>query len=377
MDYQDFLVSLQNARQLLAQQDEMDTGEVFETSDTVRLCKQPLVSVEVLAYNQGDTLEQCVESIASQKTTFPFEIIIGNNASEDNTAEIAARLGAKYPDKIRMLTTKRNVGLNRNARNVRRVMRGSLAAFCEGDDWWLSTTRLQEQVDIMVSNPQVTLCHGLSVFYYEKTESYRAQYARFKSPRNVFSHIFDETYRIETASVMCRVRDLLRIYNECPELIGAHFRMLDTQLFCLLASFGEVRLVNKLWSVRRISGKSLSQNSDLLSSARYHDSAFSMKMALCKYFHVGSNLKNLSINYYIHPLFIWLQGAFGRQKAVEMLLELYPEHKRNICFIGKIPPPKNSILKKIYFHYIFKVTRYRNMFATKPVGWEEITYEKH
>ena len=85
----------------------------------------PLVSVEVLVYNQASTLRQCIESIVAQKTDFPFEIIIGNDCSTDDSLDVALALQREHPDKIRILSTRRNVGLNRNARNVRRAMRAT------------------------------------------------------------------------------------------------------------------------------------------------------------------------------------------------------------------------------------------------------------
>ncbi|NOT86208.1 MAG: glycosyltransferase, partial [Methylococcaceae bacterium] len=43
----------------------------------------PKVSVTVITYNHGNWLAQCLESIVTQETDFPFEVIVGDDASTD------------------------------------------------------------------------------------------------------------------------------------------------------------------------------------------------------------------------------------------------------------------------------------------------------
>ena len=49
---------------------------------------EPLVSVSIIAYNQERYIEQALDSILAQKTNFPFEIVIGDDASKDRTRAI-------------------------------------------------------------------------------------------------------------------------------------------------------------------------------------------------------------------------------------------------------------------------------------------------
>lgn len=323
----------------------------------------PLVSVEVLAFNQGRYLRQCVESIARQKTDFPFEIIIGNDCSVDDTQSVAEELQREYPDMITLVVSHRNVGLNRNARNVRRLMRGEFAAFCEGDDWWLGDNRLQLQVDFMRAHANVTLLHGLSSFYDEKSGVMHGQRARFNIvPDNALAHILDETYRVETATVMCRVKDIRRIYEECPELIGPKYRMLDTQFFALLASYGKVALMDEQLSVRRITGSSLSRNDDVGRSLKYHDSAFKMRMDLCEYFKVGSAAKKRAERYYVFSAFNILNRQFGVAESIEILGALYPGCQKTIRICWMLPWIRFAILWKLFNHIIAPTIKYRFFF---------------
>ena len=47
-----------------------------------------LVSISCVTYNHEKYIAQAIESFINQKTTFPIEIIIHDDASTDNTAKI-------------------------------------------------------------------------------------------------------------------------------------------------------------------------------------------------------------------------------------------------------------------------------------------------
>jgi len=53
------------------------------------------LSVVIPAYNEADFLPRCLESLAKQKDTPNYEVIVVDNASTDNTAEVAKGYGAR------------------------------------------------------------------------------------------------------------------------------------------------------------------------------------------------------------------------------------------------------------------------------------------
>ena len=321
---------------------------------------EPLASVEVLAYNQGWSLRRCVESIVRQETDFPFEVIIGNDCSTDDTQSVAEDLQREYPHMITIVSTRRNVGLTRNARNVRRLMRGKYAAFCEGDDWWVASDKLKRQVERMEANQDLTLLFAPARFHNEQTGEDRDLRWRFPGRKPTFEWIFDETCRVETASAMCRTESLRRIYEECPELVSARYMMLDTQLFCLLARAGEVECENRVVSARSFSGKSLSLNRNIVSAAKYHDSAFAMKMALCDYFKAGPLARLRSENFYLSFFLEMLAEKMSRRDAVEAMQRLYPEYARRIKWMGVVGRPARGITRVSYCRWVFPQIAYRN-----------------
>ena len=80
-----------------------------EISDPSRLCKNPLASIHVLTYNHGPYIVEALDSLVNQQCNFEFEILIGEDCSTDNTREICLDYQRRYPDKIRLLISEKNL----------------------------------------------------------------------------------------------------------------------------------------------------------------------------------------------------------------------------------------------------------------------------
>ena len=138
----------------------------IETSDTEKLCKHPVVSVNMITYNHEPYIREAIEGVMMQQTDFEFELIIGEDCSQDKTREICFEYQKKYPDKIRVLWWHENVSkLGGNSRRVFARCRGEFIALCEGDDYWIDPLKLQKQVDVMRQHSDVGLCFcGAKIF---------------------------------------------------------------------------------------------------------------------------------------------------------------------------------------------------------------------
>ena len=131
----------------------------IETSDPEKLCKHPVVSVQMITYNHEPYIRQAIEGVMMQKTDFEFELVIGEDCSQDKTREICFEYQKRYPDKIRVLWWHENVSkLGGNGRRTRAHCRGEFIALCEGDDYWIDPLKLQKQVNVMREYPNIGLC---------------------------------------------------------------------------------------------------------------------------------------------------------------------------------------------------------------------------
>lgn len=134
--------------------------------------KVPLVSVYCMTYNHENTIGQAIEGIVSQKTDFPFELIVHDDASTDSTADIVKNYAERYPDVIRTVLQKENQFRNCNIIKsfIHPVSRGSYIAICEGDDYWTDSSKLQKQVNYMSSHPECSMCfHAVEELHSDKS----------------------------------------------------------------------------------------------------------------------------------------------------------------------------------------------------------------
>jgi len=117
-----------------------------------------VLSVVLLTYNHAKYIRKCLESIISQKTSFRFELIIGDDASDDNTADIVLEYAALYSDLIIPVIRKQNVGAVKNLADLLKVARGRYISGCEGDDYWTDEQKLEIQFNFLENHPEYIAC---------------------------------------------------------------------------------------------------------------------------------------------------------------------------------------------------------------------------
>lgn len=115
--------------------------------------KLPLVSICCITYNHANFIKDAIEGFLAQKTDFPFEIIIHDDASTDGTTDIIVEYKNKFPEIIIPIFQTENQyskGIRGiTARFTFPLARGKYIALCEGDDYWTDEYRLQKQVDLL------------------------------------------------------------------------------------------------------------------------------------------------------------------------------------------------------------------------------------
>ena len=63
----------------------------------------PLVSVCIPTYQHASYIAECIDSVLSQKVSFPLEILVGEDNSSDGTREICVEIAKKHPAQIRLI----------------------------------------------------------------------------------------------------------------------------------------------------------------------------------------------------------------------------------------------------------------------------------
>jgi glycosyltransferase involved in cell wall biosynthesis len=136
----------------------LDTRAERMTSESLTERPRPKVSVAMITYNHERFIAQAIESALAQTTDFPFEIVIGDDASTDRTPEIVRRFAERFPMVVHARLGDRNVGINRNLTETIHACRGEYVALLEGDDYWTAAYKLQAQSEFLDRNPECASC---------------------------------------------------------------------------------------------------------------------------------------------------------------------------------------------------------------------------
>lgn len=128
----------------------------------------PLVSIILPTYNRASYLKKSINSVLSQ-TYKNFELIIVNDRSADNTAEVVSGLMAQ-DDRVKLIVNETNTGLVKSLNQGVRAARGEYIARIDDDDLWHNKEKLAKQVQFMESNPACVLVGGGVIRVNEESE---------------------------------------------------------------------------------------------------------------------------------------------------------------------------------------------------------------
>jgi len=121
----------------------------------------PLVSIVCDTYNHAPFVRDALDGFLMQKTSFPIEIIVHDDASTDGTADIIREYEHAHPELFRCIYREQNIYQSDPKileHYVFPLVRGKYVAICEGDDYWTNPDKLQTQIDYMESHPDCTFC---------------------------------------------------------------------------------------------------------------------------------------------------------------------------------------------------------------------------
>lgn len=133
--------------------------------------KKIVVSVCCITYNHASYIRQCLDGFLMQKTTFPIEILIHDDASTDGTQDIIREYETKYPGTIKPIYQKENQyskGIKISSTYNFPRAQGKYIALCEGDDYWTASDKLQKQVDFLENHSDYVMCSHRYKLYFQR-----------------------------------------------------------------------------------------------------------------------------------------------------------------------------------------------------------------
>lgn len=178
----------------------------------VNIISRPKISVVIFTFNSSSTISECLNSVLSQKTQFKFEIIIMDDCSTDETLDICKNILNNSVLKSKIIKNKFNTYNYNYLSTIKKAFTkssGKFIAIIDGDDFWTSNNKLEQQFKLLENNSTFVLCF--------------TQYAYGSDP------LHTDIYPYE------KVLDQLMLtgesYSKLNNLIGKSTVMLNKELF--------------------------------------------------------------------------------------------------------------------------------------------------
>ena len=280
----------------------------------------PVVSICCATYNHAAFIRDCIDGFLAQRTTFPIEILINDDASTDRNAEIIRDYTAQYPHLIKPIFQTQNQlskGLKPNPNfNFPRV-NGEYIAFCEGDDYWTDPLKLEKQVQFLQTHTDYSLCWTRFKTRNEKTgefiEDNNGLYFSGPEGSEFDFEIFQQAWHIGMQTLLFRAKPLL----ENNHFSNPYYK--DVFLISDLLNIGKGFCLNEFTAIYRLHDGGIYSSTNPMSraeigAATYREifQAYPGNVYLKKkYENFSNNLIKLLIG----------QGAVAYPKALQLLNE--------------------------------------------------------
>ena len=203
----------------------------------------PKVSVVSITYNHEAYIRDALDGFVAQKTDFPVEIIVADDASTDATPAIIQEYASRYPHLFRPILRPENVGIHANLTDALSAARGEYLALCEGDDYWINPTKLSKQVAFLDRHPETSMCfHPVRVIWEDGLEA--SEFPPVAWRRDLSVEALIQRNFIQTNSVVYR---RLPDYGDIP----ADVMPLDWYLHVRHAACGDIAMLPETMAVYR------------------------------------------------------------------------------------------------------------------------------
>lgn len=213
----------------------------------------PVVSICCATYNHALYIKDALQGFLAQETTFPFEIIVRDDASTDGTTEIVREYARRYPNIIRLI----DEAANKFREGIRplhvwpSLAKGEFVALCEGDDYWIDTEKLQKQVELLRKYPEAVMSVANTLAYRQERDQLR--YIRAFGAHDKVLQGFEEVKcnYFHTSTLVIRrliLSEVIARYFHNQSIFG------DTALHAILVSYGPFALLPEFVSIYRETG---------------------------------------------------------------------------------------------------------------------------
>lgn len=271
-----------------------------------------MVSVIVPTYNHAKYIRKALDSILMQVVSFPYEILIGDDASCDGTQDILQEYQKKRPDIIRLFLHEKNMGATRNSYELLTNARGRYLATLEGDDYWTDNHKLQLQVSFLEKHPEYIGCTHRFTIVDENDNPLKNQRLSWVRQKKIFTlKDFDGIMMPGQPSTFVRRNIFLDPKYDYSIVYKLHKMIADRTLMMLFLCQGSFFLLNHNMGCYRQVLNSASTNITSQQYLNNKNAIYEDFEMLSKLEESAQNIFNIPIHFNNRKYFIFSRSVLG------------------------------------------------------------------
>ncbi len=205
--------------------------------------KNPRVSVCIVTYNHQRYIRDCVMTVLMQEGDVPLEILVGDDASNDETSLIVHDLVSRFPETIQYFRHETRLGPAGNYQFLIQQAKGEYIAHLDGDDYWFPG-KLKAQVARMDQELECPAIYS-NALCINDDGGLLGIFNNHQPDRFEFSDLLRRGNFLNHSSILYRARFRDEILSWAPDFI-------DYRIHLYLASKGAIGYLNVCGVVYRV-----------------------------------------------------------------------------------------------------------------------------
>lgn len=304
------------------------------------------ISIMITSYNLVDYIDESIQSVVQQEMPCDWELLIGDDGSNDGTIEKLKLWQEKYPDNIRYWVNDRpqtkvkdGYRAGKNRASLLERASGDYLIYLDGDDCWLGTEKLKTQFAILEdpSNSDCSCCaHNIQAYVIPENRKYSWINENVPSQKLSASQYWSHYY-FHTNTILFR--------KECKQILLTplyRIHLNDNFITYLLLQKGKVCYLDRVWARYNMSGDGLWTGNKRIYGMFRNITLFDLELI------VNKSLKNKSIMKHWRDIQYVISNYKDKDKdLIEPIISALDKNIFKYTYLLSILPSKRGFGEKL------------------------------
>lgn len=283
-----------------------------------------MLSICIPTYNHEEYITQALDSVLMQETQYSYEVLVGDDASADDTQKVLREYEKNHPGKIQVFYREHNLYKQNKSNMLDLIMKskGKYINVLEGDDYWIDKNKIEKQITFLEEHPDFIACACNCIVVDEYSKQTDENYPECKTPEYTLK---DYAYDIMPGQLATVMMHNVWQTNECDYSITTkclspgdrliYFMLLcNGRIFCFQEKLSAYRHV-----IHKGSSFSATYKFDFERMKKWHfaQMEYAEKLKNKNAVNISKMLYFIMVRYAVRKKFIKLKNGFQSLRHID------------------------------------------------------------